>query len=50
MKEDFLHYIWKFKKFNLSRAITVKGEPVTLIDPGMANLIPVRISLMPNLK
>ncbi|HSI69867.1 MAG TPA: DUF2851 family protein [Gillisia sp.] len=38
MKEDFLHYIWKFKKFNFGRAFTVKGEPVTLIDPGMANL------------
>lgn len=38
MKEDFLHYIWKFKKFNFGRALTVKGEPVTLIDPGMANV------------
>ncbi|MCM4159722.1 DUF2851 family protein [Antarcticibacterium flavum] len=38
MKEDFLHYIWKFKKFNPGLARTVHGDPVTLIDPGMANV------------
>ncbi|UJH92432.1 DUF2851 family protein [Antarcticibacterium sp. 1MA-6-2] len=38
MKEDFLHYIWKFKKFDFSRAVTVEGLPVTLIDAGLANL------------
>lgn len=38
MKEDFLHYIWKFRKFDFSRAAAVNGEPVTIIDPGMANI------------
>ncbi len=38
MKEDFLHYIWKFKKFNPGGARTINGDPVTLIDPGMANI------------
>lgn len=38
MKEDFLHYIWRFKKFDFSRAVTVEGLPVTLIDAGSANL------------
>lgn len=38
MKEDFLHYIWKFKKFDFTRATTVDGLPVTLIDAGTANV------------
>lgn len=38
MKEDFLHYIWKFKKFDFWRAVTVEGVQVTLIDAGSANI------------
>lgn len=38
MKEDFLHYIWKFKKFDFTRAATVDGLPVTLIDAGTPNV------------
>lgn len=38
MKEDFLHYIWKFKKFHFTRATTVSGLPITLIDAGTANM------------
>lgn len=38
MQEDFLHYIWKFKKFDLGVAKTTDGLPVTVIYGGMANL------------
>lgn len=38
MQEDFLHYIWKFKKFDLGKAKTVEGLRVTVINGGIANL------------
>lgn len=34
MKEDFLHYIWKFKKFNSLNLKTAQGELVTIIKSG----------------
>ena len=34
MKEDFLHYIWQFKKFNVLDLKTVHGEPVEIINSG----------------
>jgi Protein of unknown function (DUF2851) len=34
MKEDFLHYIWKFKKFDVSALKTVTGEVIELINGG----------------
>ena len=34
MKEDFLHYIWQFKKFNVLDLKTVQGEPVEIINAG----------------
>lgn len=34
MKEDFLHYIWQFKKFNMLDLKTVQGEPVEIINAG----------------
>ena len=37
MQEDFLHYIWKYKKFDLHKAITTAGEPITLISTGAPN-------------
>lgn len=37
MQEDFLHYIWGFRKFDFSRAKTVSGLPVTIIHPGAHN-------------
>lgn len=37
MQEDFLHYIWKFKKFDLGQAKTIDGLPVTVINAGVAN-------------
>ncbi|CAM4146230.1 DUF2851 family protein [Gillisia limnaea] len=38
MQEDFLHYIWRFKKFDFGNARTVSGLPVTIISTGTANL------------
>ncbi len=34
MKEDFLHYVWQFKKFNVQGLTTVQGEPVQIINGG----------------
>ncbi len=34
MKEDFLHYIWKFKRFETSSLKTTTGEEITLINVG----------------
>ncbi len=34
MKEDFLHYIWKFKKFDLTNLETSNGEPIVIFNSG----------------
>jgi len=34
MKEDFLHYLWKFKKFETLNLRTTQNEPVTIIKTG----------------
>ena len=34
MKEDFLHYIWKFKKFNTLNLKTFNDEEITIINVG----------------
>lgn len=34
MKEDFLHYLWKFKKFDTSNLHTSNGEQITIINSG----------------
>ena len=34
MKEDFLHYLWKFKKFDTLNLKTVNQEDVTIISTG----------------
>ena len=34
MKEDFLHYIWKFKKFTLADLKTTNGESISIINSG----------------
>ena len=34
MKEDFLHYLWKFKKFDTLNLKTFDGEDVTIINVG----------------
>ena len=37
MKEDFLHYVWKFQKFNKSDLITTSGSTLKVITPGSHN-------------
>ena len=34
MKEDFLHYLWKFKKFDTLNLKTFNGEEITIINVG----------------
>lgn len=37
MQEDFLHYIWKLKKFETSKLQTTKGEQVVIQNVGTHN-------------
>lgn len=37
MQEDFLHYIWKYKKFTNPSLITTSGELITLVKVGEHN-------------
>ncbi len=34
MREDFLHYLWKFKKFDVLNLKTFNGEQITIINVG----------------
>lgn len=34
MKEDFLHYLWRFKKFETLNLRTTQNEPLTIIKTG----------------
>lgn len=34
MKEDFLHYVWQYKKFDFSNLTTVNGESLLLTNVG----------------
>ena len=34
MKEDFLHYVWQYKKFDFSNLKTSTGESLTIINVG----------------
>jgi hypothetical protein len=34
MKEDFLHYLWKFKKFDPLNLKTFNGEEITIVNVG----------------
>ncbi|SHH59673.1 DUF2851 family protein [Flavobacterium johnsoniae] len=34
MKEDFLHYLWKFRKFDNLNLTTAQNESITIIKPG----------------
>ncbi len=34
MKEDFLHYIWRYKKFDFQSLHTSRGEKLTIINVG----------------
>ncbi len=37
MTEDFLHYVWKYKAFNLSGLKTLEGETIQIIKTGEHN-------------
>jgi len=37
IKEDFLHYLWKLKKIDLSNLTTTYGQKITIIDFGTYN-------------
>lgn len=37
MREDFLHFCWKFRKLSPYPLTTTSGEPVTIIQPGQHN-------------
>lgn len=37
MEEDFLHYLWKFKKFDFLKAQTTSGEELQIFDSGQHN-------------
>jgi hypothetical protein len=34
MKESFLHYLWQFKKFDVTSLLTTEGLPITLVQTG----------------
>lgn len=36
-KEDFLHYIWKFKRFKTQDLVTTNGESIHIIKVGLHN-------------
>ena len=37
MKEDFLHYVWKYQLFSIQNLITTTHEKLTIIKPGTHN-------------
>ncbi|WP_031427559.1 DUF2851 family protein [Flavimarina sp. Hel_I_48] len=37
MKEDFLQYLWKYKKFEAARLKTTEGKDVAIVSVGMHN-------------
>lgn len=37
MQEDLLHYLWKFKKFDFSKAVTTDGSELSILDVGSHN-------------
>ncbi len=37
MKEDFLHYVWKFQKFEVGNFFTANGEILHIKNPGSHN-------------
>ena len=35
MKEDFLHFLWQLKKFDLTKLYTTQGEKLTIVSSGL---------------
>lgn len=38
MQENFLHYVWQFKKFNTNHLKTTEGEGIALLNNGQPNM------------
>ncbi|ALJ04647.1 hypothetical protein APS56_05640 [Pseudalgibacter alginicilyticus] len=38
MQEDFLHYVWKYKKIDVSKIKTTTGEAISVVSVGEHNL------------
>ncbi|KAA3619024.1 MAG: DUF2851 family protein, partial [Flavobacterium sp.] len=38
MKEDFLHYVWKYQKFDVKNLRTVNDKTVVVHSPGLHNV------------
>lgn len=39
MREDLLHFIWKYRKLQLTDLFTSNNEPVSIVDSGTHNLL-----------
>ena len=37
MQEDFLHFVWKYKRFDFKNLKTTEGDPVKVLQPGQHN-------------
>jgi hypothetical protein len=37
MKESFLHYLWRYKRFDILNLKTTNNEPITILDSGEYN-------------
>ncbi len=37
MQEDFIHYLWKHKKFNVTKIETTEKEPISILSVGTHN-------------
>lgn len=38
MREEFLHYLWQFRKFDFTKAISCCGETLEILETGTSNL------------
>ena len=37
MKEGFLHYLWNYQLFDISKLTTVQGDAITILKRGIYN-------------
>ena len=37
MKEDFLHYLWRFQKLGRFALCTISAAPIRVVHPGLPN-------------
>lgn len=37
MKEDFLHFLWRWRRFNAQTLVTTEGQTVDILHPGTPN-------------